>query len=58
MKNSQILIPPLPLCPFGCACYNGVFYVVFVVKMDATDFLATMMQNGVFLGETANSHCN
>jgi hypothetical protein len=38
MKNSWILIPPLPLCPSGCACYNGVFYVVVVVKMEATDF--------------------
>jgi hypothetical protein len=35
-----------------------LFYVVVVVKMEATDFLATMMQNRVFLGETANSHCN
>jgi hypothetical protein len=26
--------------------------------MEATYFLATMMQNGVFLGETATSHCN
>ena len=58
MKNSQILLPTLPLCPSCCACYYGLFYVVVVLKMEATDFLATMMQNCVFLGETANSHCN
>jgi hypothetical protein len=58
MKNSRILIPSLPRCPSRCACYNSVFYVVVVVKMEATDFLATMMQNCVFLGEMANSHCN
>jgi hypothetical protein len=32
--------------------------VVVVVKMVATDFLATTMQNDVFLGYTANSHGN
>jgi hypothetical protein len=32
--------------------------VVVVVKMVATDFSATTMQNDVFLGYTANSHGN
>ena len=58
MKNNRILILTLPLCASHCACYCGVFYVVVIVKMEATDFLATMMENCVFLGETVNSHCN
>ena len=37
---------------------NDKLSVVVVVKMVATDFLATMMQNDVFLGYTANSHGN
>jgi hypothetical protein len=32
--------------------------VVVMVKMVATDFLATMMQNDVFLGYTATLHGN